>query len=325
MQRIDYLVIPQTMMLDIAGPMDVFVTANRFLPSSTEPYVNRVVSPFDQPVTLTSGARMMIDATLDDSLSGDTLVVAGGDNDAISALMKDRKVHAFLAAAATRYQRIVSICNGALVLGSAGLLNGRRATTHWEDISLLRECAPQAQVCDDVLYVQDSNIFTSAGVSSGIDLALHLVELDHGRDVALKTARQLVVYLRRPGDQRQFSDLLNAQFLDEPFRMLGDWLQKNLANAITLDDMAAAVHMSRRNFTRLFRDRTGMSASEYFERLRTETVANLLNTTSLGLQQIARRTGFGSEQTLRRLFTRRFGVTPMEYRSRFGARDDSHE
>lgn len=325
MHRVDYLVIPQTMMLDIAGPMDVFVTANRFLSASSTRYENRVVSPADRPVPLTNGVRIMIDATLDESLSADTLVVAGGDNDAISTLMKDRKVNAFLATAGTRYRRIVSICNGALVLGSAGLLDGRRATTHWEDISLLRECAPQAQVCDNVLYVQDGNVFTSAGVSSGIDLALHLVELDHGREVALKTARQLVVYLRRPGDQRQFSDLLNAQFLDEPLRELGDWMQKNLANAITLDDMAAAVNMSRRNFTRLFRERTGMSASEHLERLRTETVASLLNTTSLGLQQIARRTGFGSEQTLRRVFSRRFGVTPSEYRSHFGTRDDSRE
>lgn len=173
-----------------------------------------------------------------------------------------------------------------------------------------------------MLYVQDANIFTSAGVSSGIDLALHLVELDHGREIALKTARQLVVYLRRPGDQRQFSDLLNAQFLDDPFRALGSWLQKNLANDVTLDDMAAVVNMSRRNFTRLFRTRTGITAGEYLERLRTEAVANLMNTTSLRLQQIAQRTGFGSEQTLRRVFVRRFGVTPTEFRSRFGVNDD---
>lgn len=320
MQRqVDFLITDRAMTLDVAGPMDVFYTANRFLAARDNPYRNRVISLDIAPLTFTGGMRVLPDVMMDDSPKGDTLVVAGGEDDEIERLANDERVQSFLHDASSRYRRIVSICNGALVLAHAGLLDGRVATTHWEDVECLKACSKNVRVCDDVLYVQDGNIYTSAGVTAGIDLALHLVEQDHGRAIALKTARQLVLYLHRPGDQRQFSELLGAQSLDQPLQKLGDWLQRNLAKNISLDDMAAAVNMSRRNFTRVFRERVGMTPGEYLERLRAETAGNLLAGTKLNLNQVAQRAGFGSEQTLRRVFARHFGVAPREYRARFGA------
>ena len=315
---IDFLVAERTMTLDVAGPMDVFATANRFLGPRDPAYRSRLVGQDAGPVSMAAGMRVLVDATLDDDLRGDTLVVAGGEDGAIDRLANDRGLQHFLVSAPSRYRRIVSICNGALLLARAGLLDGRAATTHWEDVARLKACSAAIRVCDDVLYVQDENIYTSAGVSAGIDLALYLVEQDHGRAIALKTARQLVLYLHRPGDQRQFSEMLRAQSLDQPLERLGDWLQRNLSRNISLDDMAAAVNMSRRNFTRVFRERVGMTAGEYLERLRADVAGGLLSGTRLNLEQIARRAGFGSEQTLRRVFVRHYGVSPREYRSRFG-------
>lgn len=317
-RQIDFLMTERSMSLDLAGPMDVFITANRFLAPTATPYRNRFVARSTRPLVLTGGIRVVPDAVIGPKLGGDTLVVAGGDNDVIDALASDPGVQRFLQSAPWRYRRVISICNGALVLARAGLLDGRRATTHWEDIPLLKACAPAAQVEDDVLYVQDGAVFTSAGVSAGIDLALHLVEQDHGRSIALKTARQLVVYLHRPGDQRQFSSLLSAQSLNEPFDSLGEWLEKNLARAISLDDMANAVSMSRRNFTRVFRERTGLTPGRFLEQMRVERAGQLLSVSRQSLAQLARRTGFGSEQTLRRAFVRHFGVSPGEYRAHFG-------
>lgn len=318
-RQVDFLVPARSVMLDIAGPTDVFVTANRFLERGAPPYRNRIIGVDRGPVTLTGGAQLVVDAPIGSQIAGDTLVIAGAAGEALEALCEERRILEFLRGAAMRYRRIVSICNGALLLARAGLLDGRRATTHWEDLDLLRRLAPRAQVCDDVLYVQDGPIFTSAGVSAGIDLALHLVELDHGRVVALRTARKLVVYLRRPGGQRQFSELLHAEFAAEPLEGFSEWLQQHLSRRVTLDAMAAAAGMSRRHFTRMFREATGTTPSAHVERLRVETAGNLLAGTALSLKQVARRCGFGSEQTLRRSFLRHFGIAPSEYRERFGA------
>lgn len=318
-RAIHFLVPAYAMALDIAGPMDVFITANQFLGKGVPPYQVEIVATERGLLPLLSGVQLSAGHTLRDDLHGNTLIVVGGADEPISAFGAESRVQSFLRAALERYLRVVSICNGALVLAQAGLLDSRRATTHWDNLANLRATAPSAKVCDDALYVQDGRVFTSAGVTSGIDLALYLVEQDCGREVALKTARQLVVYLRRPGGQRQFSEALPAGFTSEPLIGFGDWLHAHLAEPITLDDMAVAAGMSRRNFTRVFRTQTGTTPSAYLECLRVETAAKLLAVTALSVEQVAHRAGFGSEQRLRRSFSRRYGVSPGQYRASFGS------
>ncbi len=318
-RSIHFLISTDAMALDIAGPMDVFVTANRFVDAGMPQYRTETVALEAGPVALRSGARLLADHALGEDLHGNTLIVAGGADETLAEFADHPRVQAFLRAAPERYLRIVSICNGALVLARAGLLEGRRATTHWDNLDKLRTLAPTARVSDDALYVQDGHIFTSAGVAAGIDLALHLVEQDCGRLVALKTARFLVVYLRRPGGQRQFSEALAAEFMAEPLIRFGDWLNEHLAEPITLDDMAAAAGMSRRSFTRAFRTHAGTTPSAYLDCRRVETAANLLAGTAMSVKQVARTAGFASEQSLRRSFRRQYKVSPTEFRMRFGA------
>ena len=250
-------------------------------------------------------------------LAGATVLVAGGRG--CRPAMGDGALLAWLRAAAGQAARCGSVCTGALVLAQAGLLDGRRAVTHWDAVDELRRRFPAVEVVDDAIYVNDGDFHTSAGVTAGIDLALSLIEADCGRSLALAVARRLVVFMKRPGGQRQFSTELLAQGAESS--LLGElvaWLKPRLAREITVDAMAEAMHLSARTLHRRLLAEAGLSPARLVQRLRLEAACRLLESGDVPLKQIARASGFGTLYNLRRAFAGQLGVAPGDYRARFG-------
>jgi transcriptional regulator GlxA family with amidase domain len=251
----------------------------------------------------------------------DTLLVAGGQ---VEKAARDERVTGWLARAARRSRRVGSVCSGAFVLAAAGLLDGCRAATHWANADELAERFPSIDVDPDAIYVRDGDVWTSAGVTAGMDLALALVDEDHGRQVALETARWLVIYARRGGGQSQFSSHLRAQLADrEPLRELQAWLPEHLGEDLPVERLAGQACMSPRNFARAFRRELGMTPAAYVETLRVDGARLRLESTGEKVDAIARACGFGSVETMRRAFHRRLGVGPAEYRQRFQTRGET--
>jgi transcriptional regulator GlxA family with amidase domain len=216
-------------------------------------------------------------------------------------------------------RRTASICTGAFLLGASGVLDGRRAATHWLHCAELARRFPAVQVDSDPIFVRDGPIWTSAGVTAGIDLALALVEEDLGRSIALAVARYLVVFLKRPGGQAQFSETLSLQAAEDEFGALHDWMRKHLAQDLSLRVLAGQAGMSERSFSRHYAESTGLTPARAVERLRLEGARRLLLDTRLPVKRISQRCGFGSEETMRRSFLRLVGSTPQDYRARFGS------
>jgi transcriptional regulator GlxA family with amidase domain len=211
------------------------------------------------------------------------------------------------------------VCTGAFLLGAAGLFDGRRAVTHWRECNELARRCPEAKVESDPIFVRDGAVWSSAGITAGIDLALALVEEDLGRDLALAVARHLVVFLKRPGGQSQFSTALSLQMADDRFAALHDWMTNNVASNLSLPALAERAGMSERTFSRRYVEATGHTPARAVERLRLETARRLLSDTRLPVKRIAERCGFGSEETMRRSFIRVLSATPQDYRARFSA------
>jgi transcriptional regulator GlxA family with amidase domain len=252
----------------------------------------------------------------EDVRSIDTMLVAGTPDYAIAYTSAD--FHAWLRRRAPKTRRYGSVCTGAFFLGAAGLLDGMNATTHWQHAAELAERFPAAKVVPDQIYVQDGALYTSAGVTAGIDLALKLIEDDHGRDLALTVARRLVVFLKRPGGQSQFSAHLAAQMADEGrIRSLQHWILDHLSLDLALDSLASRVGMSVRNFTRVFQGETGTTPADFVEMARVDAARRLLEESDTPLQRVASRCGFASPDTMRRSFMRRIGTGPSNYRERF--------
>lgn len=309
-------------LLDVIGPFQVFVSANKLFrashPQAADLYRVEIVS-CSRSCTLLSNCGLRISAHR--SLHGlrgaiDTVLVAGG-----SAVERGRTSLAsvrWLRAAAARCRRVGSVCTGALLLGRAGLLDGRRVTTHWNWCAqLAREC-PRARVDPDPIFVRDGKVCTSAGVTAGMDLALALIEEDHGARLALQVARQLVLYLRRPGGQSQFSAALALQLAErQPLRELHAWVLEHLESPLDVALLAARVHMSPRNFARVFRREMRTTPAKFVERLRIETARRRLEETRRSLKQIAQECGFGSIGSMRSVFQRTLGVPPARYRQHF--------
>jgi transcriptional regulator GlxA family with amidase domain len=216
-------------------------------------------------------------------------------------------------------RRVASVCTGAFLLAATGLLDGRRATTHWSLCVELARKFPAVKVEPDPIFVRDGPIWTSAGVTAGIDLALALVEKDLGRTIALAVARYLVVFLKRPGGQAQFSTALSLQAAEDKFGALHDWINAHLADEISLAVLARQAGMSQRSFSRRYTEATGLTPGRAIERLRVEAARQMLLQSRLPIKRICRRCGFGSEETMRRSFLRLIGATPQDYRSRFSA------
>ncbi|ARH94115.1 GlxA family transcriptional regulator [Streptomyces sp. MOE7] len=297
--------------LDVTGPVDVFNGADRAAPGS---YRIRTAALDATPVRTTSGLTLVPDLALADAPAPHTLLVPGGEG----TRTPDPRLTDWLRGNVHRARRKVSVCSGALLLAETGLLDGRRATTHWMLCDTLAERFPAVRVEPEPIYVRDGDLATSAGVTAGIDLALALVEEDLGRDLALTVARHLVVFLRRPGNQTQFSAQLAAQTAQRrPLRDVQHWITENPAADLSVDALADRAGLSPRHFARAFRDEVGMTPGRYVDRVRLEAARRRLEDTVDGVAQVARRCGYGTPEAMRRAFLRALGASPAEYRRRF--------
>jgi transcriptional regulator GlxA family with amidase domain len=317
--RVVMLGFADAQVLDITGPLEVFARTARWLSDHrgvrVPAYVTELIAPRAGPLRMSNGLELLASRRYAAVQDADTLLVAGGIG--WEAAATDPSLLEWLAAQARRVERIGSICNGALVLAAAGLLEGRDATTHWGYLDRLAKLAPRARVDRDALYVQSGNVYTSAGVTAGMDLALALVEQDHGKAVALAVAQELVLFLKRPGGQSQFSRHLEAQRRDDLFGELELWMLEHPAADLSVSRLARRMSMSPRHFARLFAERLGASPGAYVRQLRVERARRRIEEGASRLKQVARDCGFADEQALRRSFQHVVGVTPAEYRARF--------
>jgi transcriptional regulator GlxA family with amidase domain len=315
MRRIAILAFDDVQNLDVTGPFEVFSTANR-LRGGIE-YEVEVVAPHARPVTTNSGLSIVPHRSTG-GVRGeiDTLVIAGGSG--ILQAIEDERLVRWVQRTAARSRRVASVCTGAYMLARAGLLDGRRAATHWASAKDLARRHPAIEVDPESIYVRDGNVWTSAGVTAGMDLALALVEDDLGRSTALETARWLVVFVKRPGGQSQFSSHLRAQLADRrPIRELQEWVAANLSEDLSVAALAARAAMSERNFARAFSREVGMTPAAYVEALRVDQARLRLESSGQKLEAVAHDCGFGTVETMRRAFHRRLGVGPAGYRDRF--------
>jgi transcriptional regulator GlxA family with amidase domain len=300
--------------LDICGPLEVFDVAERL---GAGRYRHEILSHDGAPFSTGSRLRMVPDGAIADCHGEiDTLVVVGGTG--VGEAARDSTLVDWIRDAAGRSRRVASVCTGAFLLAAAGLLDGRTAATHWSSADLLAERHPEVDVDRDSIFVRDDPIWTSAGVTAGIDLALALVEDDHGPETALEVARWLVVFAKRPGGQAQFSALLAAQLAERPpIRAAQELARSRPDSDLTVEALAAHAHMSVRGFARAFRREVGTTPASYVEAVRVEHAIQMLETTAAGAEQIALACGFGTVETFRRAFRRRMGVSPGQYRDRF--------
>ncbi len=311
--------------LDVAGPLEVFNIASRLLERDARGasgYRLELAAPQRGPVRTSNGLQLIAASTVSHiSVAPDTLLVAGGPG--ARAAARDPHLLGCLTRLALDARRVGSVCTGALVLAAAGLLDGRRATTHWQACSELSRDHPEVRVLPNSIFVQDGKFWTSAGVTAGMDLALALVEQDVGRKLALRTAQHLVMYLKRPGGQAQFSSTLAAQHtLGPTLDDLVVWISDHLADDLRVERLARVCGMSPRNFARRFVAELGVSPARFVEQLRIEAARRRLEESRDGLDQIAQDCGFGSGEVMRRTFHRRLSVSPRDYRQRFQSRED---
>ncbi|WP_433515649.1 GlxA family transcriptional regulator [Nonomuraea sp. CA-143628] len=312
-------------LLDVAGPLEVFSTADRLLNKDVPGYKTLVAGPQPGLVRCAGGTSIAADVSWKElPREIGTLVVPGGlalDESGVKALEAESLVQWLAAPGAHGASRIASVCAGAHMLAAAGLLDGRRATTHWATAGQLAADHPEVTVEPDAIYVRDEHIWTSAGVSTGIDLALALVAHDHNAELARRVARWLVMYMRRPGGQSQFSELLAySSATDAQIARLQAWIPDHLTEDLSNDALALRTNLSVRHFSRVFRQQVGVTPAQYVESVRVDAAARQLVHTGNGLRAIANAVGLGSVETLHRLFKQRFGVTPAAYRERFTTR-----
>lgn len=311
--RVGILVFPGVTLLDIAGPADVLSEANRY----GARYEVVTYSVDGRPVRSSNGIHVTPDAAIADATGLDTALLPGADELATAALDPT------LVAAATRLAdlatRTASVCTGAFLLAATGRLDGLRATTHWRFAATLARRHPRVSVEPDALFVTDGPIATSAGITAGIDLTLALVEADHGPDLARDVARSLVVFMQRPGGQSQFSaPSRSPRPRRQPLRDLLDTIAADPAGDYSVPALAAAAGTSTRHLTRLFQQELGTTPAKYIEQIRLEAAQNLLDAGHT-VTSAATRSGFGSDETLRRAFTHHLGVAPTTYRQRFAS------
>jgi transcriptional regulator GlxA family with amidase domain len=320
-KRVVIVAMTRLLLLDFAGPADVFNYANKCLQEegAAEGYEVLVVSPTaDRMVCLASGIDICCKSSAMDVPGPiDTLIIAGNDFTESTAAALEPFYKWMAKVNETNTRRIGSVCGGAFVLAKVGLLNGRRATTHWILGEKLKKTYPKVEVNSDPFFTIDGNVYTSAGVSSGIDLALALVEEDFDRDLAVKVARYLVFYLNRPGFQSQFGNLLPAYESSNIAGKIEGWLKDRLHDKVDVVDIATHLNMSVRNLTRVFQKHTGMSPAKYVEKVRVETARKYLEDTEMPLERIAEQCGLGSLVSMRRTFLRHLMTTPSNYRRAF--------
>jgi len=311
-------------LLDVAGPVQAFASANEIVQETgVTAYRVVVVSRRGGAVTTTAGLPLVTEpmARAIGKSQIDTLVVPGGAG--IHGALTDARTVAWVRRQASSVRRIASVCTGAFLLAEAGLLAGRRATTHWKSHAHLAQQYPDVEVDPDPIYIRDGRIWTSAGITAGIDLCLALVQEDLGRKVAMAVARHLVVFLNRPGGQSQFSAPLEAQAaaaggnVPNHFAPLHSWIAENVSGDLRVERLAEQAGMSPRTFARIYAARMGLTPARMVEKIRIEAVRRNLEETDMPIKRIAALCGFGQEERLRRAFARQIGTTPAQYRQRF--------
>lgn len=314
-RRIVVLAFDGVQSLDVTGPLEVFDAARRH--GVEPPYAAEVVGPTAAPLRTSSGMTIVPSRALADVADPiDTLVVGGGEG--VYDARADVALLDAIRRQAARARRVASVCTGTFLLAEAGLLDGRRATTHWARARRLAREYPAITVDADPIFVRDGTVATSAGVTAGIDLCLALVEEDHGRDLALSVARHLVVFLKRPGGQAQFSSHLQGQLADhDAVAEVQGWVPDHLGEDLTVEQLARRAAMSPRHFARVFREQTGATPARWVERVRLEAARRRLEESGAGVEAIARDCGFGTAETMRRTFLRHLRVSPTDYRRRF--------
>lgn len=321
MKTVEFFVFDQADGLDITGPLEVFSIATelfRHKGIDNRGYQVSFSAESLKPVILGSGMSINPVHALNERSATDYFVVPGGSG--VDKTIKDKALMNLLAKRALNSKYVVSVCTGAFLLAEAGLLSSRTCTTHWIKVDELASQYPDTEVKNDSIFVQDGHIYTSAGITAGIDLALALVERDYGQELAMEISRMMVLYLRRPGSQSQFSAPVELrQSAGKEFSMLHDWILENIDQPLLVEDMAEKVAMSPRNFSRAFKAKTRMTPAKYVELVRLTKVRELLESTSQSVESIANLSGFLREERLRRAFVKLYGVTPSQYRHHFNA------
>ena len=318
------LAYPDIQILDVTGPLEVFSRTSRWLIEQgirrDHAYSVEIIGLERGPLTASSGLRIVADRAFHEVGGGlDTLLISGGRG--AEQHCTSPELLRWIRRQAKRVRRLGSVCTGAYFLAEAGLLDGRRATTHWASCQNLARRYPRVKVEPDTLFVREGGICTAAGVTAGIDLALAMVEEDHGREIALSVARLLVIFLRRPGGQAQFSAQLASQLADdEPLRALQAWMADHPGEDLSIERLARRVAMSPRNFARVFTRQVGTTPARYVASIRVETARRLLEESSQDLEAVSAHSGLGSSESLRRAFLKHVGVSPSQYRQRFSAR-----
>ena len=318
------LAYPDIQILDVTGPLEVFSRTSRWLIEQgirrDHAYSVEIIGLERGPLTASSGLRLVADRAFHEVGGGlDTLLISGGRG--AEQHCTSPELLRWIRRQAKRVRRLGSVCTGAYFLAEAGLLDGRRATTHWASCQNLARRYPRVKVEPDTLFVREGGICTAAGVTAGIDLALAMVEEDHGREIALSVARLLVIFLRRPGGQAQFSAQLASQLADdEPLRTLQAWMADHPGEDLSIERLARRVAMSPRNFSRVFTRQVGTTPARYVASIRVETARRLLEESTQDLEAVSAHSGLGSSESLRRVFLKHVGVSPSQYRQRFSAR-----
>ncbi len=319
--RVVLVAFPPAQMLDITGPLDVFNAANNAAVEAglPLPYAVILAAPAAGPVATSSG--ISINAThsvFDPALQADTLMLAGGGG--ARQVRDDAPLVAAIRALCERVTRVASICTGAFALAATGFLDQRRATTHWAHFDEFAHAFPHVKIERDALFLDDGKFHSSAGISAGIDYTLSLVERDLGKAIALQVARELVMFLKRPGGQSQFSAQLAAEVgAGDPDRFgeLTRWIAAHLADDLSVELMADKIAMSPRNFARRFIAAMNVTPIQYVQTLRVDAARRLLSDSALPIARIAERCGFASSEAMRLAFHRHLNVTPADFRARF--------
>jgi transcriptional regulator GlxA family with amidase domain len=307
---------PNAQSLDVSGPMDALLEANRQSGGDAGYELSLISMNHDRTVRVGSMSLLADTSIFDDDQQIDTLLVAGTPDYYFAYESLD--LHAWLRRTAPLTRRRCAVGTGAFFLGAAGLLNGMKATTHWQHTAELAARCPRANILTDHIYVEDQALYTSAGVTAGIDLALKLIEGDHGRELARKVAHRLVASLKRSGQRSQFSNRLASQNIgDERIQAVRDWVLNHLSLDLTLESLAARAGMGVRHFGRLFARETGTTPGDFVESAKVDAAKKLIETTNIPLNEIAVRCGFANANVMRCTFMRRMGVRPSFYRKKY--------
>lgn len=321
-RRVVFLAYDGMNLLDLAGPLQAFSTANRISESTGGAAMYETVVASARGGGVTASAGLSVDTCAVAFLRGrkiDTLILAGGCKG--EEFIACPELAAWIAQRAATVRRLCSVCTGAFLLAATGQLNGRRVATHWAWAERLQRLHPEIEVDADALFIQDGAIWTSAGVTAGIDMSLALIEADHGHDVAIQTARQLVMFIQRTGGQSQFSTPLATQTRDTgKFTDLHVWISAHLDDDLSVARLATQANLSLRTFVRAYTAAMGKTPAKTVEAFRMEAACRALELTALPLKAICTKVGYAEEQNLRRVFLRNFGISPMQYRARFSQR-----